>query len=250
MSPARPFERQAALAERAAANFPLSGRRAGTAISRMRGVSPSRVCSSPSCAAVRPINRSAGWPRSRSPARLASRSALPESKAKTATSISSITRRSSASASRAPSRCSLSVSCRALTSRRTAPSTSSLSSSRARSVKCPSRSPARRLAMTCSGRMTRSCAARAATSQRRTSAPSTVREGDRMREPARGGSPWPPARAGRQGAREGGSGGRGRGSREKSSWTAGRLDRLATNRISAVDDTARSEKGRGLWRRG
>ena len=89
------------------------------------GVSPSRQAASPSASAPSPSSRSAGWPSSRSPPRFTSRSRCSPSKAKTATSISSITRRSSAVASSARSRCERSVSLSVLTSSSARPSPSS-----------------------------------------------------------------------------------------------------------------------------
>ena len=118
--------RQPALAELAAPHLPAAaaaGQRQleQRAASRPRAPRPARARRRRGRAA-----RSAGRPSSRSPARFTSRSRRSASNANTATSISSITRRSSAVASSAPSRCSRSVSPSALTSQNASPSGSSL----------------------------------------------------------------------------------------------------------------------------
>ena len=108
----------------------------------MRGVSPSRHSERPSSSAVCPRMRSSAWLRMRSPARFTRRRQPVPSNANTATSISSITLRSSAVASSAPSLCLRSVSPSAFTSHNTSPSTSSRFAPRARMEKSPSRNAA------------------------------------------------------------------------------------------------------------
>ena len=78
------------------------------------------------------MRRSEGWPSSRSPPRFTSRNRWSPSKAKTATSISSITRRSSAVASSSRSRWPRSVSLSAFTSSNARPSASEAVAPRAR----------------------------------------------------------------------------------------------------------------------
>ena len=107
-----------------------------------RGRAPRRVRSS---------RRSAVLPSRRSPARFTSCSRWRSSKVKTATSISTITLRSSAVASSASSRWPRSVSASAFTSSITSSSGSSLREPRARIEKSPSRSADSRFASVCSG---------------------------------------------------------------------------------------------------
>src|ERR1700726_3783138 len=97
----------------------------GKVSSMVRTGSPSREPPRPSSAAVKPSKRSGGRARRRSPARLTRRNLFSLSKVKMATSISSMTVRRSAPASRAPRRCSRSVSLRELTSIMTSPMASS-----------------------------------------------------------------------------------------------------------------------------
>ena len=110
-----------------AAHLPAARRRPGNvSVAAARDARRSRRSPSPSScgrrARAEPLGRLSEQPLA---ARLTSRSRLRSSKAKTATSISAITVRSSAVASSAPSRCARSVSASALTSSSTAPSASS-----------------------------------------------------------------------------------------------------------------------------
>ncbi len=117
---------------------------------------PSRQCSSSSATAVRPSSCSAGAASSRSPARFTRRRRRCSSKAKTATSISRITARTSRPASSAPNRCSCRVLPSRLTSRITPPRASSGRGARPRMEKSPSRSAPSRFATVCSEYTTRS----------------------------------------------------------------------------------------------
>ena len=126
------------------------------------------ACSSSSSSAVRPRSCSAGRPRSRSPARLARRSRCSPSKAKTATSISSMTFCRRAVASRAPSRWERRVSARAFTSTMACPSASSTRGARARKLKSSSRNAASRFERVCRGRTTAFWTAKAKPSHSRT----------------------------------------------------------------------------------
>ncbi len=114
--------RHAAFAELAAADAPAARRRPETCAESSAPARRSRYSAKPSEVASRASSRSAGCASSRSPARFTSRSDCCGSKAKTATSISSITLRSSAVASSAPSRWSRSVAAIAFTCCITSPS--------------------------------------------------------------------------------------------------------------------------------
>src|SRR2546427_1057481 len=127
----------------------------GNVTSSMRGDGPSRHVRSPRSSAVCPSSCSAGCASSRSPARFTRRSACARSKVNTATSISTMTVRSSAPASSAPRRWSCSVDASTLTSSMTAPSGSSPLAPRARIEKSLSRSAASRFERVCSGSTTR-----------------------------------------------------------------------------------------------
>ena len=118
-----------------------------------------------SSVAVRPSNRSTGWASNRSPDRFTNRSRCRSSNANTARLISSITVRKSAVASRAPRRCSRSVSPSAFTSNITSPSGSSRRAPRARTEKSSSRKADNRLETVCNGCTTRSRAAKAKLNQ-------------------------------------------------------------------------------------
>ena len=157
----------------------------GKAISRTPGVSAASARSSPSSAAVRPSSRSAGLPSRVPPARLTSRRWSSPSKAKTATSTSSITFRSSAVASRAPRRCSRRVSARALTSSMAWASASSPRVPRALNEKSSSRRAESRFDRVCSGRTTSPCSAKAKPSHTETTRTPRVHVRAELWSPAR-----------------------------------------------------------------
>ena len=127
----------------------------GRVMSRTRGSSAVTASSRPSSAAVRPRSCSSGRPSRRSPARLARRRRCSPSRAKTATSISSMTWRRRAVASRAPRRWERRVSARAFTSSMACPRASSGRGLRARKLKSSSRKAASRFDSVCRGRMHR-----------------------------------------------------------------------------------------------
>src|SRR6266545_1714825 len=119
----------------------------------------------PSSSALRPSSCSAGRSSSRSPARFTRRRRRSSSKANTATSISSMTLRRRAVASRAPRRCWRRVSASAFTSCIAWESASSPFEPRARNEKSSSRNAATRFERVCRGRMTFSCTEKAKASQ-------------------------------------------------------------------------------------
>ena len=123
--------------------------------------SPARQSPSWRSSAERPKILSAGWANNSWPVRLTKRRMELESNAKMATSISSMTVRSSAVASSAPSLCSCNTPPSRLISARTSPNASSRFAPRARVEKSPSRKAANRLAMVWSGRVTTSRANKA-----------------------------------------------------------------------------------------
>ncbi len=128
----------------------------GKAASRIGEAPSRRHASSPRSAALAPSSCGSGRPSSRSPARLVSFSFPDSSNAKTATSISAMTRDSRAVASSALRRCCCSVSVSALTSKSTSPRGSCARAPRARIEKSPSRIAASRFEIVCSGRTRRS----------------------------------------------------------------------------------------------
>src|SRR5437867_298051 len=119
----------------------------------------------PSSSALRPRSCSAGRSSSRSPARFTRRRRRSSSNANTATSISSMTLRRRAVASRAPRRCWRRVSASAFTSSMAWESASSPLVPRARKEKSSSRNAASRFERVCRGRMTFSCTEKAKASQ-------------------------------------------------------------------------------------
>ncbi len=145
----------------------------GNVAGMMRGTLAVRHSSSPSSSARRSSRRSMGWRSRWLPARLTNWRRRSSSNVKTATSISSMTLRSSVVASRAPRRWLRSVSTSALTSIITSPSGSPPRAPRARMEKSPSPRAASRFESVCSGTTTRSRSANA--NPRQTVTMSTVR---------------------------------------------------------------------------
>ena len=137
--------------------------------------SPSRSrSSSASVDAVSPSRRSAGRASRRSPCRFTRRSRPASSNANTATSISPMTRRSSAALSSARMRSSRSTAVSRFASCSARPSASSGRADRARNEKSPSRSAASTFASVCSGRTTCTRATSAPTIQTAATAPTSV----------------------------------------------------------------------------